>query len=113
MKYFIILTSLLFFSCKTLNNQNQKACDEFLLIYNNLVKFKENNYTGTIFNSDVRRLVELTGIKCDYLEGIDIRYQPSEQNLIDWKVWYEKNKDRLYWDEIVKKVKVKNGNIPN
>ena len=101
------------FSCKTLNIQNQKACDEFLLIYNNLVEFKENNYIGIIFNSDVRKLVELTGIKCEYIEGIDIVYRPSEQNLNDWKAWYEKYKNDLYWDEIDKKVKVKNGNIPN
>ena len=107
MKYLIIFTALLFSSCKTLNNQNQKVYDEFLLIYNNLVEFKDNNYTGAIFNSDVRKLVELTGIKCEYFEGIDIVYQPSEQNLIDWKAWYEKNKENLYWDEIDKKVKVK------
>lgn len=108
MRCTLVIFVFFMFSCKTLNSQNKKACNEFLLIYNSLVEFKENNYTGVIFNSDVRKLVELTGVNCEYIEGIDIVYRPSEQNLSDWKSWYEINKNKLYWNEIDKKVKFKN-----
>ncbi len=51
-------------------------------------------------------LEEITKIKCD--KNLETVREPSERNYIDWKNWLEINKERIYWDEKQKKIKLKN-----
>ncbi len=62
---------------------------------------------GDEFLPSVMFLEELTGIECDTTLSFDPMKEPSKKNLKAWKKWYGKNKDKLYWDDIDRKVKVK------
>ena len=105
--------SLLYFvfviicSCKTVDCVDTKACDYFLATYKRLEVFSNSDSDGTIDNADVVFIIRLTKIMPDYIEGIDIIYTPTKQNLRDWKKWYNKNKHKLYWDEKEQKVKLR------
>jgi hypothetical protein len=62
---------------------------------------------GTKLMDSAIFLQQVTNIKSDMYQGFDEFYTPSEHNLKDWKKWYKKNKDKLYWDEEEQTVKVR------
>jgi hypothetical protein len=100
---------ILFSSISCISNkfkQNNKAQKEYLLNIEIVEKFiieKGTNNTETLNNS-VLFLERITKIKSEKYEGFDLYYFPSEQNLKDWKDWFNKNKKSLYWDEKEQKV---------
>lgn len=105
--YIYYILFIIFYSCKTVDCIDTKACNYFFAIYERLENFSKNNYVGQIKETDVFFIEKLTNIECNYTEGFDILYEPTEQNLRDWKKWYDKNKDKLYWDEKEEKVKLR------
>jgi len=62
---------------------------------------------GNDLEKAVKFLDEITGIasytSMDFFDNIE----PSEGNLLDWKIWYKNNKNLLYWDENRQKVTVR------
>jgi hypothetical protein len=106
-KSILFILFVIFYSCKTIDCNDTKACNFYLEKYNRVENYCNKNFVDTIDNADIIFIVELTKIMPDYIEGIDIVYTPSRKNLKDWKKWYDKNKDMLYWDEIEQKVKLR------
>lgn len=109
MKYLYIFYVIILTSCKS-NYANYEIEDRLFL--SNLDTIKKFVKTGVIkeystFEKSVVFLKEITGIESDLDHQFENLYVPTEQNLADWKSWYEKNKDKLYWDQIDIKVKVK------
>ena len=85
-------------------------------IFKNHIRVIENLTDEKVIydlDSTISFLENLTGIKSEIYPGFTITYAPSEQNLKDWKSWFEKNKKRLYWDAKSEKVKLKVGNKHN
>lgn len=52
-------------------------------------------------------LTEITKIQFEVFDSYEMSDVTSKKNLKDWKKWYSKNKNKLYWDDIDRKVKVK------
>ncbi len=92
-------------SCKSITAQNdpQKIFQEHIKVIECLLKGEEVHN----LKSTVEFLEETTDIKSEVDFGWEIMYSPTDQNLKDWKDWFKKNKNRLYWDEKEQKVKVK------
>lgn len=107
-----LLIAILFssISCSSNNfKQKNKAQKEYLLkiaIIEKFVTTKRSDDTQTL-DSAIEFMENITNIKSEFIPGYEISLVPSEQNLKDWKNWYNKNKKRLYWDEKEQKVKLK------
>jgi hypothetical protein len=52
-------------------------------------------------------LEDLTGNICDKSKLDKTLMEPSKTNLSDWKKWLKENKNKLYWDDDLKKVVIK------
>ena len=52
-------------------------------------------------------LEDLTSIESYRTKDVVNLPEPSEQNYEDWKFWYLKNKNNIYWDKKAYKIKVK------
>lgn len=107
-KIYVLLVSILL-SCKSLSTQENMEYKVFSYHLGIIENFVENGYTDD--DSSLRRSYEflenITQIKGDVQEQRVLFYTPSIKNLKDWKRWYQKNRDKLYWDEIEQKVKIK------
>lgn len=104
---FILFSSM---SCSSRNfKQNNNAQNEYLLNIEIIEKFIKENGTNNAETLDnaVLFLEKITNIKSEKYEGFELDYFPNEQNLKDWKNWYSKNKNFLYWDKNENKVKVR------
>lgn len=60
----------------------------------------------SILRCSVEFLEKLTQVKSKAIEQRDFFYNPSKQNIKDWKKWFRKNKESLYWDENEHKLKL-------
>lgn len=92
------------FSCSNANLYSQNKAQQLYLENIAVVEkfvMKEWNpkSDGSILDSAVLFLEELTAIQSNYLPGKEMILLPNKENLNDWKRWYKKNKDRLVWDE--------------
>jgi hypothetical protein len=52
-------------------------------------------------------LIDLTGIKYQMEKEFEMPIFPPKKTIKEWKNWFEKNKNNLYWDDSDKKVKLK------
>lgn len=105
-----IIAVLLLFSCGSgnvskLNPAAKEVAAKIKTVQQQQERFKKNQ---TADFSEVNAIVNLSGIipekySTDYF---GIHYMPSEQNISDWGVWFEKNKALFsYYDnEDIKKI---------
>ena len=104
---------LLSFTCKNYQDKSKnKAQREYLLnikVVETFIKKKRKDVEDPL-DEAVIFLQGLTGIESDFIPGWEPFVIPSSQNLKDWKDWYKKNKEKLYWDNKEKAVKVRNLN---
>lgn len=101
--YFILFIYIS--SCKCLK-PNNKAQEDYLFHIKKIENLFEGHKTSDLDKS-VLFLEGLTGVMSEVNNGIEILYEPTKQNLRDWKKWYNRNKDKLYWDEKEQKVKLR------
>ncbi|MCZ8167826.1 MAG: hypothetical protein ACK5RV_00685 [Flavobacterium sp.] len=108
-KSLLLFILLLNVCCSSYTKQDYKAQKEFLQKLEIIEKFllEKGTSNGEILDNAVEFIESLTNIKSDFIPGKEITLVPSEQNLKDWKKWYEKNKKRMFWDEKEQKVKLK------
>lgn len=95
------------FSCKSVKCFDLKACNDFNNVYVRIENYYKGAPNSFLKSEDVKLMTRLTNIEPDYDDNIIIDYIITKNNLKDWRNWYNKNKNRLYWDEIENKVKVK------
>lgn len=95
-----ILCVLLLLGCNTLPDNygsNSKTCNEVeknLLLLRSFLDSKPDSKLTII--KVVNYFENLTGIESDS-DGSDIgKFNPTVQDYIKWKKWYESNKERLY-----------------
>ena len=104
MKHFkILLLFFIVFVSRTVYSQNAKEVFlGHLEMYENYIKGKYVNQIMdmTTFIDANKFLATVTGIKTNALFAKD-------EIVKEWRVWFEKNKEKLYWDEKEKMVKVK------
>lgn len=72
--------------------------------------FSPNQKGKAIFDiyyfPSIEFLQDLTGIYCDKSMLDKSMLEPSKKNISDWKNWLKTNKNKLYWNEPLKKVMV-------
>lgn len=110
MNRIMILLVVMLFSCNSIKTQKlNKAQIVYLEKLNFIGLYNEGKIEPS--SKDLKEVAlffeEITNIKANIFESFDPFIDPSEQNLLDWKEWYKNNKERLYWDEVGKKVKLK------
>ncbi|WP_445456788.1 hypothetical protein [Flavobacterium sp. HNIBRBA15423] len=106
-KLFLLL--IIFSSCKS------KLIDKDLAgrVYNYHIGVVENYLKNSYIDDDsslnrsIIFLENISKIKSDVIEQRDFFYSPSFKNLKDWKRWYKKNKNKLYWNEIEQRLELK------
>lgn len=104
---FILIITLLSFSNK-INAQNAQA-----IFLDNLESFErleksENESISLNKVYEARKfLIAITGITYKMEEPFDMPVFPPNKTIIEWRSWFEKNKDFLYYDEKEKEVKVR------
>lgn len=103
-----IQLTFLLFTIFSLNLNAQNAKDIFLENLTAFEKLKDENESISLDRVYESRefLIEITGITYELEKPFDMPAFPPEKTLKDWRAWYETNKDRLYWDEKEKKIKV-------
>lgn len=108
------LALILFISFFYTNLNAQTAQEIFL---ENLAVFENLKKGGS---TDLNRvyesrafLIEITGITYQMENSFDMPKMPPHETIEEWKSWYDKNKEELYWDKKEKKVKVKIIETPN
>jgi hypothetical protein len=52
-------------------------------------------------------LIAVTSITYETEKSLDVPIFPPQKTVKEWRTWYEKNKNKLYWDNKKKTVKVK------
>lgn len=115
MKSIVKLPLLLLYLLSTVTNygnvqiKKNKAQKEYL---NNLhiiqdCMYKGKKVSGEVFDGAIFFLETTTNIKSNYSYGHEAFATPTEQNIKDWKNWYKRNKNLLYWDQNEQRVKVK------
>lgn len=110
MKIKIILLLVLFsFSCKSIYQYDDRREQVFFYHLGVVENFLSVGYIdkGEYLDNSIHFLEDLTKIKSDSYEGRDFFYEPSTQNLKEWKKWFRKNKENLFWDEAETKLKLK------
>jgi len=109
---FCFLVSCSSFFCMSEQARTQKAQKEFLK-YLDIVEKTETHKPAdpNKFYDAVDFLEEVTDIRGHrehtYIGTTYIDFSVVREDFQQWKDWYEKNKDRLYWDERQKKIIVR------
>lgn len=104
MKHFkILLLFFVVFVSTTVYSQNAK--EVFLVHLDMYENYKKGKYDNQVLDMttflDANKFMEsVTGIKSNSLFA-------SDEIVKDWRAWFEKNKEKLYWDKKEEKVKVK------
>ena len=95
----IFFLFILLSACTSLNKKNElhKAQNIYLKNLEYIKKYVSRK-NGTFENLDetVIFFENLTGIKSDIIHSYNPYYNPSKENLQNWKKWYELNKNKLY-----------------
>ena len=89
---FLLLTLLV---CNNLLAQNSPK-----KIFLKHIQVVEKLFKGdTIYDleTSIKFLESLTGTKSEINFGFVNTYEPTEQNLKDWKCWYKENKNFIYF----------------
>ncbi len=101
--FFLLFFLIVFNLCGAQNAK--KIFREKLSVVENYHKGKKTFITE--LKKSAIFLTELTEIQFEIYDSYEMSEVTSKQNLKDWKIWYKKNKNNLYWDKIEQKVKVK------
>ncbi len=111
-KLHIALTLFISFFYINLNAQNAKE-----IFLENLAVFEELDKGGSVNLNSIYEsrefLIDITGITYQMENTFDMPKLPPTETIEEWKSWYDKNKEKLYWDKKEKKVKVKTIETPN
>jgi len=109
---YLIFFLIIFNSCKSFdfsdNNytKSQKIYIKNIKLIDDYVLHEKAIKNGIDLESAVKFLEKLTDIKSD-VDDFEFMIEPSEKNLKQWKKWFKKNKEKLYFDEKEQKVKIK------
>ena len=103
-----LLLLLIFTSTFSFAQQEPKHIFESHLLNIKKVIFAPD---GQIISDDdylfsIQFLEDITGIKSDVTQTFEQIKKPSKKNLRAWKRWFKENKNNLYWDEKVNRIKV-------
>ena len=107
--YWILLLCTSFFFNNSLAQDNKNA--EEIFKENIAVFEKLSNGVDANLNSiyEAREfLIRITGISYEMEKSFDMPILPPQQTLNEWKAWFEKNKNRLYWHKRKKEVRIHN-----
>jgi len=101
---------MLLLSCSEVSrkqNSNLEACTEVECKLYFLKCFLDGKPDSILVVIKIVRYLEnVTGIESE-ASGSDIgKFNPTENDYINWKKWYNCNKGSLYWDESGNKVKI-------
>lgn|SRR6218665_182807 len=104
-KLSLFLFVILSFSAK-LNAQNaQEIFLENLGAFERLANENASINLNTVYEAR-KFLIDITGISYKMEKPFDMPVFPPDKTIKKWRVWFEKNKDLLYYDEKEKIVKV-------
>lgn len=106
--YIFLLCASLYFNCSfTQNNQNaQNIFKENLAVFEKIANGEDVNLNSIYEAREF--LIGITGISYEMEKSFDMPILPPQQTLNEWKTWFEKNKERLYWHKRKKEVRIKN-----
>jgi len=117
MKKSIIFLLFFIFSCNSIKLSNNKSFNnlnkaQIIYLYNlNIIydfvfydtwKDAENRS----LEPAVSFLENITKIKSNYRKNMSEMYWPTVANYNEWKNWFIKNKEKIFWDEKERKVKL-------
>ena len=103
-------TIIILSSCSSYNNLN-KSQTIYISHLNKIEYFVKNKDReisldlGGLFPS-IKLLENLTKIKSDLSESFESFPIPTRKNFKQWRNWYKINKDKLYFDETERIIKV-------
>ncbi|WP_156875569.1 hypothetical protein [Lacinutrix venerupis] len=103
-KIFILIFGMLILSsCKKEKQQKELIKETYfqnVSVIESFVRFEKDTIYGDDLYDAISFLENLTNIKCSTSESYDPIIEPTEENISDWKKWYELNKTFLeYSDE--------------
>ncbi|MDM1046616.1 hypothetical protein HX004_08405 [Myroides sp. 1354] len=105
MKSILIVVCLcLLMGCKSTKIMDIKACRDFEERYKKIQNYHRGK--SSLQMDEITKMVRLTGIEVDHNFSIDIDYYLTKRNLKDWKKWYQRNKQRLSWEEETQRIKL-------
>ncbi len=109
----LILLCFFFIGCKGIGQDKQRAYSEIekrLNVIKNFVEGKEID--STLSRAEAVAFMEkLTKIESESAFIAESKLNPTKADYDNWNNWYEKNKEKLYWDKRNKKVLIKVTNI--
>ena len=104
---FLIYSFSLFNSLFAQNNQNeQDIFKKNIAVFEKLANGEDTNLNSIYEAREF--LIRITGISYEMEKSFDMPILPPQQTLNEWKTWFEKNKERLYWHKRKKEVRVQN-----
>ena len=96
-------------SCKSTQDNHtlpDKVFSYHIGVVENFIK-SEYIDDDTSLRRSIEFLERITKIKSDFADQHVLFYNPTKKNVKDWKRWYKKNKERLYWDEVEQRLELK------
>ncbi len=85
----------------------QKIFLENLTVFESIAKDKDAAIDLNTLYEARHFLIQTTGIKYEMEKSFDMPIFPPNKTIENWRNWFENNKEKLYWDEKLKEVKVK------
>lgn len=84
----------------------QKTIEANLGFVEKYLSLKAGETIGDEIYYACQYLEKVTGIESPIAGGLEPTYDPTRKTYCDWKTWYAKNKDKVYWDENSSTVKI-------
>jgi hypothetical protein len=104
---FLLYSSFFFNGSFAQNNQNaQDIFKENIAVFEKLANGEDANL-NSIYEAR-GFLIRVTGISYEMEKSFDMPILPPQETLNEWKTWFEKNKECLYWHKRKKEIRVKN-----
>lgn len=104
---YTLIFAVILYSCNVGFSQNDKAINIFETNLEVLERyFNEETIEGGQLDKSIIFFEDLTGIKSDIGDGYDDIRTPTIENLNQWKDWFKRNKDKLYWNQQEQKIKI-------
>ena len=108
--FYIIALILSLLSYKSISQTYDKKAQS---VFNMNLTIVENYFiVGYVedyscLNRAIDFLEKISEIKCNVPAEYLTRYEPTNKNIQDWKTWFNRNKNKIYWDDKENKVKIK------
>ena len=104
MKHIFIPWVTILFVFNIVNAQNSDSARKWFIYQLNIIRnFVEGKTTDSLLRRAVaiELIEELTKIESesDYYGGLDKKINPTRNDYLKWKEWYERNKLKLIWDK--------------